>query len=562
MITITEQKSFKCPGETSLRVDFKFNQQVIDTLKVAGDALWHKKQLFWEIPVSKLAFLIDNLTFIDDITINILPDKIEKEYNLTLNYKSKPLDYQYEGIKWLLNHPDSLLLDQPGLGKSLQTIYLAEELKAQEAYEHCLVICGINSLKNNWKKEVQKHSNESCVIIGERINKKGKINYASIKERAEQLYNPIEEYFVIINVESLRDSLIVDAIKNSKNNFDLILVDEVHKFGNPAALQTKNFLKLADVGKRHVAMTGTLLTNSPLNAFTPLKFIGKEHSTWSNFKNFYCIFEQQFGHMQIAGYKNMSLLKDEIDSCSLRREKSILNLPPKTIVPEFIDMDESQSKFYEDIMNGILDEVDKVHISEGNLLGMIVRLRQATSAPSTLTTKNITPTKLERACDLVEEITSSGEKVVIFSSFKEPINILAEKLKKYRPLIGTGDIDDKIVSDNVDKFQNNPEYKVFMGTAQKMGTGITLNAASYMILIDSEWTWANFEQTTDRIHRIGTDKPVIIYNLICNGTIDERVWNIINRKKDISDYMIDNKVNNKEELQELLGIKLDKPDWV
>ena len=73
--------------------------------------------------------------------------------------------------------------------------------------------------------------------------------------------------------------MIIEAIRNSQNKFDLILVDEVHKFGNPSALQTKNFLKLAKYGKRHVAMTGTLLTNSPLNAYTPLKFIGKENCT-------------------------------------------------------------------------------------------------------------------------------------------------------------------------------------------------------------------------------------------------------------------------------------------
>jgi SNF2 family DNA or RNA helicase len=134
-------------------------------------------------------------------------------------------------------------------------------------------------LKNNWKKEIQKHSNEQCIIIGEKINSKGKVSYSSIKNRAEQLYNTIDEYFVIINIESLRDSLIVDAIKNSKNNFDLILFDEVHKSKTPSSQQGKNLLKLTNVGKRHVGMTGTLLMNSPLDAFVPLKFIGKENST-------------------------------------------------------------------------------------------------------------------------------------------------------------------------------------------------------------------------------------------------------------------------------------------
>lgn len=186
-------------------------------------------------------------------------------------------------------------------------------------------------------------------------------------------------------------------------------------------------------------------------------------------------------------------------------------------------MDTSQQKFYENIMNGILDEVDKVKINSTNLLGMITRLRQATSSPSVLSSSDIIPTKLERAIDLVEEIVSNGEKVVIFSYFKEPLYILADRLKQFKPLLGTGDLDDKDVSDNIDKFQTNPDYKVFLGTVQKMGTGVTLTAASYEIHIDTAWTYAEFEQTCDRCWRVGTPKPVIIYDLICTGTIDERV---------------------------------------
>ena len=554
MIYITEIKSFKCPGETSLRIDFEYNQDIINVLKQSDGAIWHKTQKFWEVPANQLAFLIDNLTYIDNMRLGFMEDSQEQKYELTLKYKTTPFDYQYEDIKWLLNNPNCLLLNPPGLGKTLETIYLAEELKSQENYEHCLIICGINSLKNNWKKEIQRHSSEQCIIIGEKINSKGKVSYTSIKDRAEQLYNKIDEYFVILNIESLRDNLIVDAIRNSKNNFDLILFDEVHKSKTPSSQQGKNLLKLTQIGKRHVGMTGTLLMNSPLDAFVPLKFVGKENSTWTNFKNYYCIFEQKFGHNQIVGYKNINVLKDEIESCSLRRDKSILNLPPKTIIPEYIDMDTTQQKFYENIMNGILDEVDKVKINATNLLGLITRLRQATSSPSVLSTSNIVPTKLERAVDLVEEIISNGEKVVIFSYFKEPLYILQERLKQYKPLLGTGDLDDKEVSDNIDKFQSDPEYKVFLGTVQKMGTGVTLTSASYEIHIDTAWTYAEFEQTCDRCWRVGTPKPVIIYDLICTGTIDERVWNLLNKKKNVSDYMIDGKVNDLDELKELLGI--------
>ena len=129
------------------------------------------------------------------------------------------------------------------------------------------------------------------------------------------------------------------------------------------------------------------------------------------------------------------------------------------------------------------------------------------------------------------------------SAFKEPVNQLAELLKDYNPLIGTGDIKDDLVSQNIDLFQTNDKYKVFIGTHAKMGTGVTLNAARYMILLDCPWTAAVTEQVEDRIHRITNTEPVFIYRLICEGTIDELVQKIIETKKAFSDFIVDDRVD-------------------
>ena len=93
------------------------------------------------------------------------------------DFRTKPYQYQLEGINYSLSEGRNkwLLLDAPGLGKTLQLIYLAQELKEKEGIEHCLIICGLNTLKNNWKDEIHKHSDMSCMILGESKNKKGKI---------------------------------------------------------------------------------------------------------------------------------------------------------------------------------------------------------------------------------------------------------------------------------------------------------------------------------------------------------------------------------------------------
>lgn len=206
-------------------------------------------------------------------------------------------------------------------------------------------------------------------------------------------------------------------------------------------------------------------------------------------------------------------------------------------------MNDEQSQFYDNIKQGIIDQVDKVHMSTANLLAMVARLRQATACPSILTSDKITSSKIERAMDLAKQIIDNGDKVVIFSTFKETINLMLDGAKQFNPLVCTGDISDIEISQNVDKFQTCPENKIMFATWQKMGTGITLTAASYAIFLDTPWTDGVYQQAQDRIHRIGSKSPVFIYNLICKNTIDERVLEIVQSKQAISDYIIDDKVN-------------------
>lgn len=557
MISIIEQPSIKSVGKTSLFIYFEYNSKIVDILRSCGNCTYHKNLKAWESPISNLAFLIDSFTYIDTISLEFLSESSNIEIDLSQQFKTEMFDYQREGVKWLINNPNSLLLDRPGLGKSLQIIYTAEELKQQKEVEHCLIICGINALKSNWKREIQKHSNLDCVVIGERVNSKGRVVYAPVKERAEQLYNKIDEFFVIINIESIRDNTVIDAIRNSKNNFDIIVLDECHKAKSPTSDQGKNLLKLAKVGRYHYGLTGTVLVNSPLDAYVPLKFIGEEKSTYTNFKNYYCVFGSMFGHQQIIGFKNIGELKSQIASCSLRRTKDLLSLPPKVIVPEYIDLDDEQMKFYSNIQDGVLDEVNKVEIKKSSLLGLVTRLRQAATCPTVLTDKYMKNVKLERAMDLIEEIVSNGEKVIVFSTFKEPLYQLLSSLRanKYDgALLCTGDQPDSEIDSNIKLFQEEPDCNIILCTTSRMGTGLTLTAASYEIFIDSNWTFRLEEQCEDRAHRVGTTKSVIIYKLIAKNTIDERIQNILVKKRGISDYIIDDKYNEDDEIKELLGI--------
>lgn len=563
MIKIEQiQPPLKLPGLSSFTVTFDYDKRLVDTIKQVPNAIWHQKQSVWEIPLTSLSSAVTLLTNYDDVEVKLLYDDVydgDVIYKLHEDsYKATLFKHQKEGIQYGLNHDRWLLLDAPGLGKTLQMIYLAEELKRKENIEHCFIICGINTLKHNWKNEINKFSNYECKILGERTNKKGKTKIGSVKDRLEDLKNKIDEFFVITNIETLRNEDIIKEInkKSSKNKFDMIIVDEVHTCKSPTSQQGKNLLKLKS--KYMIGLTGTLLLNSPLDAYVPLKWIGVENSTYTNYKYYYCVYSGPFNNI-LNGYKNTDVLKDTLSQYSLRRTKDLLDLPEKTIIHEELEMEDEQSTFYSNIVEGLVSEVDKVSINTSTLLSMVTRLRQATACPSILTTKNISSIKIDRAVDLIKQIVTNGDKVVVFSVFKPTLSEISDKIRELNPLVCTGDMKESEISDNIYKFQNDDNYKVMCATTAKMGTGITLNRASYAIFIDCPWTSAQCTQCEDRIHRIGSKNSVFIYYLWAKNTIDERVKSIVEAKEAISDYIIDDEVSQNQ-VNELKKYILDLYD--
>lgn len=433
-------------------------------------------------------------------------------------------------------------------------ILFAETLKKRGIIDHCLVITGIAGLRGNWEKEIAKFSTESVVNIGKYVTRNGTTRYRSIPKRAEQLKNKIDEFFVLLNVESLRDTKIIEAIKTSENKFGLIAFDEAHRIGAPNTDQYNNLMKLSADFK--VAATGTLAVNSPISCYSSLRFTDNDSATLTNFKSQYCNFGG-FKNNQVIGYKNLDVLREEIANCSIRRTLYDVreDIPKLTIDVEYLEMEEEQQKFYEAIKEGVKEEADKIELKAGNLLALTTRLRQATACPSVLTTQAIESIKVERAFEYIQEITSQGEKVVVFSVFKEPLHRLAAKLDGFRYTLNTGDVDDATVMNNVTRFQEDPNEQVFLGSCSKMGVGYTLNSSMYLIFIDTPYTYALFEQCFQRVHRVSNTRPAFIKVLVCGETIDERVQQIIESKRELGAYLVDG-VESDEQLSSALTDEL------
>lgn len=556
MINIREAEPLKLSGLSSLQITFNYDPALVDTVKSLQTAHYHKAIKTWEVPADSLAEVLDRLTYFDDITLQLL-DKTEcfhfgKKYDLQplseneiISFKADPFPHQLEAVNFLLNKERALLLDGCGVGKSLEMILFAETLKKRGLIDHCLVITGVAGLRGNWEREIAKFSTETSVVIGKYITRTGTTRYKSVAKRAEQLKAKIDEFFVLINVESLRDAKVIEAIKTSENKFGLLMFDEAHLMGTAGTAQFENLKKLqADF---MVGATGTLIVNSPLSARGPLFWIGRDHATLTNFKSQFCVWGG-FGDKQITGFKNLSTLREEIDNCSLRRTLHDVrkDMPPLTIETEYLELDENQLKFYEAIKDGVKEEADRIELRPGNLLALTTRLRQATAAPTVLTSQAVTSAKVDRALGLIQEIISQGEKVVVFSVFKEPLRVIAEELTKIGQIrfsVNTGDESDDIVNRNMAEFQDDPEPQVFLGSCARVGTGLTLNSSMYLIFIDTPYTYSLFEQCCQRIYRVSNTRPAFIKVLLCSETIDERVWQIVETKKDLGEYLVDGKAS-------------------
>lgn len=541
----------KLSGLSSLAISFDYSEYIVDALKTLPTFHFHKKDKIWEVPSCYLGRVLDSLTFLDDIQLKLLdtPENgeiiVNRKYDLEplseeekISFKATPFRHQLEAVDFLLKQEKSLLLDGCGVGKSLEMILYAETLKKRGIIDHCLVITGIAGLRGNWEHEIAKFSTESVVTIGKYVTRNGTTRYRSLPKRAEQLKNKIDEFFVLLNVESLRDNKIIEAIKTSENKFNLILFDEAHKIGAPNTDQYNNLMKLDADFK--VAASGTIVVNSALSCFPSLRFTDNDQATLTNFKSQYLCYGG-FGGKQVTGSKNLEVLREEIANCSIRRTLYDVraDIPQLTIDTEYLEMEEDQQKFYEAIKEGVKEEADKIELKAGNILALTTRLRQATACPSVLTTQNIESVKVTRAFEYIQEITSQGEKVVVFSMFKEPLHQLAAKLGEFRYSLNTGDVDDNTVMENVTRFQEDPNEQVFLGTFSKMGVGYTLNSSMYLICIDTPYTYSLFEQGFQRVHRISNTRPAFIKVLVCEETIDERVQQIVATKKELGEYLVD-----------------------
>lgn len=561
MININIANSKKCNGDYSMFITFDYDQKIVDVIREFPSRAWDKEKKEWEVPFTKLGEFVTKLSDYDfDITGEFVT--LEKPKAVTphgFKFKTTPFQHQVDGFNYGLQYDRWLLGDEQGLGKTKQVIDIAVAKKLQKGYKHCLIICGVNGLKWNWLNEIHTHSDENGWILGQRYKNRKLV----IGSNADKLYDlthldAISDYFLITNVESMRDEAIVAQIaKYAKSKeIGIVAIDEVHKCKNPSSQQGKGILKVQP--ECRIAMTGTPLMNNPLDLYIILRWLGYEKHAFYAFKKHYCVFGG-YGGYEIMGYRNLDELREQLDSIMLRRlKKDVLDLPEKTHINEYVEMTPKQEIIYKEVTAQIRANIDQIKMAN-NPLAELIRMRQATGYTGILSSTIKESAKLDRMEELVEEAVENGKKVVIFSNWTQMTDAICHRLNKwqagrgYYHAIITGETPDDNRPLIVDKFQNDDDCKVIVGTIGAMGTGLTLTAGTVEIFMDEPWNRANKEQAEDRCHRVGTTENITIYTLLCKGTIDERINELVEKKGAMADALVDGKIAiDKSDLLEFL----------
>lgn len=577
MITIELNKANRCNGEYSLYLKFNYNPDIVNKIRDLPIRYWHPEFKEWEIPFKYFSKLKDifkgyQLNILNYGEIKKLEVLNQKQCNyIPDNYKFKinAFKHQIEGINFGLKNDKFVLSDEQGLGKTMQAINIACIKKETKHYRHCLIICGVNGLKWNWKAEIEKHSNEEGYILGTRL-KKGNDVIGSVKDRLDDLnllekiytlgtdewfsrndYEIFNSYFLITNIETLRNEEIIEKLKElcDKKIINMLVLDEGHKCKDPSSIQGKHLLKLK--ADSMISMTGTPLMNYPLDLYIHLKWLGYETHGFYQFKQHYCIYGG-YGGYQIIGYKNLDQLKEQFDEIMLRRlKKDVLDLPEKIHTTDYVELSPKQKKIYKEIYSEISDNIDLVSAAVNPLTEMI-RLRQATGFTGILSSTIQESAKFERLLEILDELAKNNKKAIVFSNWTAIINPLYEILAQYNPAIITGEVKNRVEQEK--KFMEDDTCRVIIGTIGAMGTGLTLTAANTVIFLDEPWNKAIKDQAEDRAHRIGTTENVNIITLIAKDTIDERINELVEKKGAMADMLIDGKLNaqTKQQLVEFL----------
>ena len=451
----------------------------------------------------------------------------KKNYEVPNHLNAKLRDYQVEGYKFLNTLSDfrfgGILADEMGLGKTIQVITFLLSKQNKKS-----IIVTPTALIYNWKNEIEKFA--PTLKVG--------LAYKDTKLR-QNILEEVNKYDVILTTYG---TLKNDIEKYEQISFDFCIIDEAQYIKNPISTNSKVVKKIN--AKVRFALTGTPIENNLLELWSIFDFIMPG----------YLYDKSKFQSIFINNHKNNSLLKSMVAPFMLRRtKKQVLKELPKKIEQKiFIELTQEHRNVYNAYIKVIKNKIKELNLDKITVFSYLTKLRQLCLVPN-LMVKNYNgkSTKLLVTLNILEQ--SKDKKVLIFSQFTKVLKEIGSELEKnnisYSYLDGSTKAQDRLKL--VEEFNTTDKNKVFLISLKAGGTGLNLTSASIVIHFDPWWNPAVEDQASDRAHRIGQKESVNVIKLVTKGTIEEKVIELQESKKELINEILDGNLENSNILKNL-----------
>ncbi len=422
--------------------------------------------------------------------------------------------YQLSGYNWLRTLHNlgyaGCLADDMGLGKTLQTLSLLQSLKESGDLQTSLLVAPVVTLAN-WEREMDKFTPELSYYR----------HAGSERHDDADLFGRYD--LVIVSYHTLRNDvdLFLDRV------FDYIILDEAHYIKNASSIIFKSIRSLKS--RHRLSLTGTPIENNTMELWSQFNFLNS--GLLGSQKDFISRFANPIEKKQdrVA----LDLLKERVSPFILRRKKEDVldDLPPKEIIVNYCEMGETQSALYNKYrdyyrarVKGLLDEKG-VAGSSMEIFQFILKLRQIAIFPpmSGNEGKSVASCKMDALFSLLDEVLEEDHKILIFSQFLGSLRAMEEhcRVQHWDYSFITGQTSDR--EEQIRRFQEEEDVKVFLLSLKAGGVGINLTAADYVVLFDPWWNPAAERQAIDRAHRMGQKRKVLSYKMIARDTIEEKI---------------------------------------
>lgn len=466
--------------------------------------------------------------------------------------------YQQQGLAWLQflaqTEHGGVLADDMGLGKTAQTLaHILMEKQAGQLTERPVLIVAPTSLMHNWQKEAEKFTPELSVLLLHGANR-------------HDDFDKIKQHDIVLTTYPL---VVRDEELLKTHQFHQIILDEAQNIKNPHSKSAQVLRSLT--AKHRLCLTGTPMENHlgelwSLFYFLMPGFLGSQD-----------VFNKHYRHPieKKGDNRKRERLVNRIKPFMLRRLKTDVakELPPKTTIEVNIDMNDEQSKLYEAVRATMQDSIKQIIAQQGfkrsqiQILDALLKLRQVCCHPSLLNldslpkgksavkSKAMHSAKLDYLIETVTDMVAEGRKVLIFSQFTSMLALIEQRLQSEN--IGFSKLTGKTKkrSEAIEAFQSG-QVPVFLISLKAGGVGLNLTTADTVIHYDPWWNPAAEDQASDRAWRIGQDKPVFVYKLITNQSIEEKILTMQKNKAELAQSILstDHEGDVKLSEEELLGL--------